>query len=464
MMGPVVAAGFAAILWVLDDGHGTPVGFISNRNALIACFFGVLSLILHDKWYKEKRLKCKIAALISLALSLLAAEAGIATCGYLFAYAVFIENNTWRRKFLNLLPYASVVIAWRIVWSMLGYGTRNIGLYIDPAREPLTFIAGMWDKMVLFLGSLMAGISADISLMVGGKGRMLLIGSELIVLAILGAAFFALIKRDRAARFWLCGMVLAIVPSCATFPCDRLLVFASIGAMGLMGQFFVFVFGNKEFYKSRPVLKGVSLGVAVMLLGSNFVLSPAGLTIRTMYPLGPGELTEKVFIPPFKDEEIANQNLIVINPPSTFLAMCSPYIFDADYENKPKRIWALCSSFYGPTEVTRIDEYSISVRPTGGYMAFALDRLFWNEKNLMEAGQEIELDGMVVTISEVNAEGMPTEAMFRFDKPLEDESYRWIKWSYGYYEPYVPGTMGETEVLRGGTLKGGIQQLIKGGK
>jgi hypothetical protein len=41
-------AGLAALLYAIDDTHGMPAGFTSNRNALMATFFGVLAIIAYD--------------------------------------------------------------------------------------------------------------------------------------------------------------------------------------------------------------------------------------------------------------------------------------------------------------------------------------------------------------------------------------------------------------------------------
>jgi hypothetical protein len=43
----------AALLYAIDDAHGMPVGFIANRNAVMATFFGILTIIAHDKWRRE---------------------------------------------------------------------------------------------------------------------------------------------------------------------------------------------------------------------------------------------------------------------------------------------------------------------------------------------------------------------------------------------------------------------------
>jgi len=42
--------GLAAVLYVIDDAHGMPVGFLSNRNAILAALLGVLALLAHMRW------------------------------------------------------------------------------------------------------------------------------------------------------------------------------------------------------------------------------------------------------------------------------------------------------------------------------------------------------------------------------------------------------------------------------
>jgi hypothetical protein len=44
ILGPTWVAGAAALLFAVDDAHGACVGFLANRNVLVAGFFGVLAL------------------------------------------------------------------------------------------------------------------------------------------------------------------------------------------------------------------------------------------------------------------------------------------------------------------------------------------------------------------------------------------------------------------------------------
>ena len=88
-LSPAWIAGLAALFYMLDEGFYFPVASISNRNALISLFFGVLAMIAHDKWRRQGSLLPAILSPFSFLLSLLSAEAGISTLAYLVAYAMF---------------------------------------------------------------------------------------------------------------------------------------------------------------------------------------------------------------------------------------------------------------------------------------------------------------------------------------------------------------------------------------
>ena len=55
IMGPTWVAAVAALLFAVDDARGTPVGFLANRNVLIAATFGFLALNFHDRFRRMDR-------------------------------------------------------------------------------------------------------------------------------------------------------------------------------------------------------------------------------------------------------------------------------------------------------------------------------------------------------------------------------------------------------------------------
>ena len=52
------------------------------------------------------------------------------------------------------------------------------------------------------------------------------------------------------ARFFGCAMLLAVIPICATFSMDRLLMFVGIGAFGLLARFTQFAFSAERLARS----------------------------------------------------------------------------------------------------------------------------------------------------------------------------------------------------------------------
>src|SRR3972149_6642713 len=91
--GAVWVAGLAGLLYVLDETNYFPVAFVANRNAVIALFFGLLAVLMHDKWRRESSIGGAVLACMFLALSLLSAEAGVATVAYNGAYALVFEQG-----------------------------------------------------------------------------------------------------------------------------------------------------------------------------------------------------------------------------------------------------------------------------------------------------------------------------------------------------------------------------------
>src|SRR5580693_2046614 len=75
-------AGFATAYYAFDHAHAYPAAWIANRNALMSTFFGVVSLLAHDRWRTRRRLWPGVLAWGAFALALLSAEAGLAIAGY----------------------------------------------------------------------------------------------------------------------------------------------------------------------------------------------------------------------------------------------------------------------------------------------------------------------------------------------------------------------------------------------
>lgn len=233
------AGGLATLMYAIDDAHGPALGWIANRNAMVAIAFALPVMVLHDRWRRDGWRAGAWAAPLLLALALGAGESSIAVTAYLFAYAVCLDRGPLARRLASLLPYIAVVVVWRIVYHALGYGTAGSGVYLDPGSEPGLFLRALPSRAVFLLAGQFFTPWSDFAAMwqfisPTAEHKALLFSTVVVLLFV--ALFAPLVRRDRLARFFAVGTLVAVVPVCSTFPADRLLWFVGIGGMGLVAR------------------------------------------------------------------------------------------------------------------------------------------------------------------------------------------------------------------------------------
>ena len=91
----------------------------------------------HDRWRRHGWRPGALLGPAAFLAALLSKELGVAIGGYLFAYALFLDRGSWRQRLASLLPYAGIVVAWRALYQLFGYGVVGSGMYLDPMAEPL---------------------------------------------------------------------------------------------------------------------------------------------------------------------------------------------------------------------------------------------------------------------------------------------------------------------------------------
>ncbi|MEA2708377.1 MAG: hypothetical protein QOF78_978, partial [Phycisphaerales bacterium] len=322
MMGRTVAAALAVIMFAVDDAHVIPVGFIASRNALIAAVFGVLAIICHRRWRLEaerrgrRQIAFAVLAIACFIASLLSAEAGLATFGYLLAYEIALERGRWTRRLAALAPYVIAIIAWRAIWKSLGYGVAALdGLYTDPLAQPLTFIGDVMIRLPLLLLGQAAYPPADVGLVVNGAGR---IGFALIGIVVVSLSvwmLWRLLRHNRVARFWVLGLVFAAIPCCAPAPSNRMLLFISIGAFGVTGQFISMALHARYWSGlSRWRRLGRFSFVAATVV-MHLVFAPITLFMWSHWPLGWPDMWDAIHEIPDITAADVNRDVVIVNHP-----------------------------------------------------------------------------------------------------------------------------------------------------
>lgn len=442
MLGPTTAAAVAALVFALDDARGATVGFIANRNVIVAATFGVSALLLHDRWRRRGSRPAAVLAPLLLAAALFSKEEGVGTCAYFAAYALFLDPRGCLRGCVALGPAAVSFVTWVLCRASWGYGVRDMGLYIDPVTDTARYLAAAADRLpIQFLG-LWSPIPADLATVLGPSGFAWLWRAAIGFIALLLLAMAPLLRRDPLARFWAAGMALALIPVAATLPMDRLLTFAGVGAAGLMAQYWQFVFGPVSGAPTGAAWRLVATPMACFLVVVHLVLAPIALPMRAAHPLGPRWIEHRLYVTtPFRSS-LEGQTVVIVNAPSAAHANYLVLLRELEGQSLPAHVRTLAPAIPHVT-IRRLDDRTLNVRPAQGYLRFPLDRVFRSERKPFRVGDRVTLTGMTVTITSLTDDGRPADAMFRFDVPLESPSLVWLCFRGSGFESFGLPAVGE---------------------
>jgi hypothetical protein len=442
---PASLAGFAGLLYAIDPGHAVPVAWIANRNALLATFFGALALLAHDRWRRDGWRPGALGSAVALALALLSGEMALGAAAFLAAYAVTIESGDWKRRLGSLLPAGATLLAWATYYRLAGFGTRGSGMYLDPLASPAAFAAAFFNRVPLLLLGQWTPIPADVVAIVPPAriGAFALAGWG--VTALLLLVLLPLLRRDRAARFFALGTALALVPSAATTPSNRLLFWVSFGALGLIAQLLFGVYEKADWRLPGVFGRGLTAAVAGAMLLFHLLLAPFLLvaSIGSVRLLGDPVRRAAATLP----EDLAGRAVVVVNAPEYLLFVSFvPTLLPTEGKPMPRSFRGLASGPF-PSTVTRLDERTLALHLGGGLFDGLLGRLFRAADRPLPAGERIELTGLSVRVAALSPAGQPSDVVFRFAVPLEDPSLRWLQWHGPGYAPFAPPAIGQTVTL-----------------
>lgn len=439
VMGHTTAAGLAALFYAFDHTHGFAIGWIANRNAVLAALFGVLSLHAYHVGSLRDRARFTLLSLLWLGCALLSGEGAVAIAGYLFAHALFMQDGPLPRRLAGLLPHAALIVGWRVAYQAMGRGAHGSGLYVDPVREPLRFVLAAAERApVLMLGEL--GLPpAEAYVFYPFQAAQL----ALAVAVSLGFLWLCwpLLRRDRVARFWALGMLLSLPPACATHPNNRLLFFAGLGAMGLLSQLWHGYVGGAAWLPAGRGLRRVGNAFTAAFAGMHLLLSPLLLPLTTLgvavaSPLEPA--VRGLLATP----GVAGHTLIVVDAPDYFATKLLRPLSALDGVPGPAHVHALS---YGavPLRVRRSGERSVTIDYGGGLLQRPTDWLYSHPDAPLSAGFTRTLPGMTVHLLAVTPDGRPLRARFDFDAALDAPDHRWVRWRDDHFEPFRWRDVGE---------------------
>ncbi|HVW26453.1 MAG TPA: hypothetical protein VHC69_13890 [Polyangiaceae bacterium] len=434
------AAGFAFLLYALDDTHGPTLAWLANRNALIAGALGAGALVAHDAWRtKASRAGALLAPALLLA-GLLAGELAIGAVGYLVAYALLLEEAPLRRRLASLAPAAAVVVAWRVCWLAMGYGARGSGAYVDPLASPLAFCAELPMRLAVLLHGQFSAPPSDLAFLAPPAHRPFLVAIAVVTVAVVTWILLPYVRGDRTCRFWALGMVLSLLPLGATFPSDRLLLFVGVGASALLARpFDDFIFAAKS-GKLRPSARSVLIGCLLLL---HVVGAPLLLAARSgqMEIFAVAHDRGASGIP--SNDAVKDRTVVIVAAPTVLFANYVQAERELLGVPRPKHLYVL-SSASSEIRVERAGEHGLLLRPGRGFLYTPLEQHYRGERPFA-AGDQVALSAMTASVVEADAEGRPRAV--RFDLDDRDGAPLVLTWRDGRFAPLPMPREGESVTL-----------------
>lgn len=413
---PLLAA-FALLLYAVDDAHGATVGWVSNRNALIATALALPALSAHHRAASQQWRAGSWLAALWFMLGLCAGEAAIGIFGYLLAYAVCLDTRALRARLLSLTPYFALLGAHRVLYRVFGLGSFGSSGYHDPLREPVAFAGMLGYNLPLLLSSELFVPVSDIAFWGDVRGRAVLWVWSVVTLLIIAIGSLAILRRDAHARFWSLGMVLSAVPVSASLPGERLLLALGFGAAPLLARLL-----HQYSALATVPMRGSRRVLITLLVVLHLFAGPIGLPLRGCSYEALARAMDRLDEGVPREPSVREQTVVVINAPLNIMLSYLQIARAARGVPRPDHLYWLASSS-SEIQVERVGERSLRVTQAEGFLRRPEETHYRAQVDDLPAGTRITRAGMQIEIERSEPDQRPRSVLFHFAEALESPRY-----------------------------------------
>ncbi len=433
-------AGFAALLYAVDHTHGTPVGWLANRNILVGGAFALGSLWLYARGREGRRTAAWLSPLV-FALALFSAEAALGVAGYFAAYALFLDPAPGRRRVLSLMPHALVAAAWALVYRLGHYGVQGSGLYYDPLHSPLAYARHLPENLALLVGAELGAPTPDAYTLASPSIQLALVVVALAVLALAAFALVPLVRKHRSTRFLLVGGVLSTVPLCAVIPSARTLLLPGFGLIGLVAQMVQALAEHR--LPSRRVLRAPAVAIAVWAGGGHLLLSPLVFQVGAFEFAFMQHVADRLAATFPDDPDLAHKRVVLVNAPDGAFSGYLLVTRWAHGQTVPASLFPIAVGTRA-VDLSRTGPRTLLVRSAGGFLAGGTERLVRDPRHTMPVGTRVEAGGETIQVVEATADDRPALVRVTFDHKLESPEFDWIVWTGTAFTRFTPPAVGQS--------------------
>jgi hypothetical protein len=452
MVLPPSWAALALVLYVCEEGHSLPAGWLANRSPLVATAFGFVALGAHIRAHRDGVRSMRWVSWMAILLALLAGEYAFSVLAYFVAWeAVGRSHEPWKQRALRLSPLMGMAIAYLVVRHALGIGIDRSGFYLSPTSAPLTFMAALSWRVPVLVGELVLGVPADwyamgspwrdvllrgewfsraqwqalpswptvhVALGAGGLG----IGLWSVIRLARGPAAEARTFDTRAVSWFALGSLFALVPVAGSMVSARLTVAAALGVDVLLAAVLLRALSYMRF---GPV--GLARVASLLLVAGVTYLHIVSAAQRSHWEAGfirARSYFENAWVlgAELDERRVAEQHVIVIAARDLTTSWYLPYVRHLSGLPMPRSYWLL-SGAAQPHDLERVGEASIELSVLTSYVdAMAVGSNYRPAERPFRVGDEVSLRGFTARVIST-LHGQPRRVRFTFAGSLDDSRY-----------------------------------------
>lgn len=435
----VLASRLAVALLAVSGSTALPVGWIANRNSLVALAFLLLGVLCVAR-RAVPRSGDVLAGYACALCAALSKESGIV--GFLLVALAALwpgpseraaERSAARRRIAVL--GVLLAVGYVAVFVALGYGTRS-AFYATPWDQPVRYLGHLALLTASAALSFVTPLSADMVLVAPIMATVLLVGG-VVVGAPLWAWIGTRVCRTQAAAFLGLWMVLTLLPEGGAPPSDRLLLASSVGACGWLG-----LLGDQL---ARGEVRGrlARYGATAVLLGAGPVSALALLFQGVAVTGMSNDLRSTILSADVGPPSLGRRDVLVLQGQSVLIPFAMASTWGVESADRQVRFWPIQCGRRG-LEWTRTDDRTLRLRSLDApFLDSPFEIVYLTDRTPPRVDDVWRTGLFEARAVEVDDAGLRTVEL-TFERSLDDPALRFLVPEEGRLVAITPPRPGQT--------------------
>jgi len=428
---PSPACLWALAVLALSPVHCVPVGWIANRNTVLAGIFSAATVLCVVRYRISGRTTTLILAALCQLLACGSKESGMVGL-FLATVYVFIEEREAHPTIRALGRVASSRVLWALLavtaiyaalYFALGYGARSL-VYPTPWGSPRECLLRLPVLFCAALLSLSYGTSADL-LTANPHWVLPVLAIGPVILGVSGVILFRAIGKTRLSLFALGWTFCCLLLEMGADISDRLLVNTLVGFALLLGMLFQRAFPIRESLARREYAR---LGLAIAIVIPTVILA-IPLTALRCTVFGGMAFADRKYITNAEVNRSAPspRSVFLLNTPSSLVALSMSATWAVEKHDTDTWVFPIQMG-RRPLRITREGPRTlILTSKTAPFIDHRLERLFITTHTRFTKGATYKAPPFTAEAIAVEPAGIRTLRL-QFEKDLDTSSYDFLAW------------------------------------